>query len=164
MANGDIVTVEKVLGTENRYGMRFADVTLSFPPPADAPDDTEPIRFDAKIMLDTISAEYAVMPRDGWEKLYYGIMADDERFGTMPVDARYAQLRTDPYWTALQVKYAYAVTCHKAQGGQWTNVFVDLSYIPADALGMTLYRWLYTAVTRAKKHLYLISPPEQLLK
>ena len=137
MANGDIVTVEKVLGTENRYGMRFADVTLSFPPPADAPDDTEPIRFDAKIMLDTISAEYAVMPRDGWEKLYYGIMADDERFGTMPVDARYAQLRTDPYWTALQVKYAYAVTCHKAQGGQWTNVFVDLSYIPADALGMT---------------------------
>ena len=115
-------------------------------------------------MLDTISAEYAVMPRDGWEKLYYGIMADDERFGTMPVDARYAQLRTDPYWTALQVKYAYAVTCHKAQGGQWTNVFVDLSYIPADALGMTLYRWLYTAVTRAKKHLYLISPPEQLLK
>lgn len=164
VANGDIVTVEKVLGTENRYGMRFADVTLSFPPPADAPDDTEPIRFDAKIMLDTISAEYAVMPRDGWEKLYYGIMADDERFGTMPVDARYAQLRTDPYWTALQVKYAYAVTCHKAQGGQWTNVFVDLSYIPADALGMTLYRWLYTAVTRAKKHLYLISPPEQLLK
>ena len=164
VANGDIVTVERVLGTECRYGMRFADVTLSFPPPADAPDDTEPVVFDAKIMLDTLSAEYAVLPRDGWEKLYYGIMADNDRFGDMPVDRRYAQLRTDPYWGALQVKYAYAVTCHKAQGGQWTNVFVDLSYIPADALGLILYRWLYTAVTRAKKHLYLISPPEELLK
>lgn len=164
VANGDIVTVERVLGTEYRYGMHFADVTLSFPPPADAPDDTDPIAFDAKIMLDTIAAEYAVLPRDGWEKLYYGIMEDNERFGDLPVEQRYAQLRTDPYWNALQVKYAYAVTCHKAQGGQWANVFVDLSYIPADALGMTLYRWLYTAVTRAKSHLYLISPPEQLLK
>lgn len=164
IANGDIVTVERVLGTEWRYGMRFADVTLSFPPPADAPDDTEPVTFDARIMLDTLWSEAAVLPREGWEKLYYGIMADDERFGAMPVDNRYAQLRTDPYWNALQVKYAYAITCHKAQGGQWTNVFVDLSYIPEDALGMTLYRWLYTAVTRAKKNLYLISPPEELLK
>lgn len=164
VANGDIVTVEKVHGTEFRYGMRFADVTLSFPPPADAPEETEPVVFDAKIMLDTLFAEYAVLPREGWERLYYGIMADDERFGPMPVDRRYAQLRTDPYWTALQVKYAYAVTCHKAQGGQWANVFVDLSYIPDDALGMTLYRWLYTAVTRAKKHLYLISPPAAIVK
>lgn len=163
VANGDIVTVEQVYGTEARYGLRFADVRLAFPPPADAPDDTEPVVFETKIMLDTLAAEYPVLPRDGWEKMYYAIMADNDRFGDLPVERRYASLRTDPYWNALQVKYAYAVTCHKAQGGQWDNVFVDLSYIPADALGMTLYRWLYTAVTRAKKHLYLISPPRELL-
>lgn len=163
VANGDIVTVEKIYGSEWRYGMHFADVQLSFPPPADAPDDTEPVCFEAKILMDALTAEYPVLPRDGWEKLYYGIMADDDRFGDLPAERRYAQLRTDPYWNALQVKYAYAVTCHKAQGGQWENVFVDLSYIPADELGLGLYRWLYTAVTRAKSHLYLISPPEELL-
>lgn len=164
IANGDILTVEKVYGTEHRYGMRFADVRLSFPPPADNLDDKEPVTFDTKVMLDTLTIEEAVLPRAGWEKLYYAIMADDERFGDLTVESRYSSLRTDPYWNALQVKYAYAVTCHKAQGGQWDNVFVDLSYIPADALGMTLYRWLYTAVTRARKRLYLISPPEALLK
>ena len=61
------------------------------------------------------------------------------------------------------MKYAYAVTCHKAQGGQWHNVFVDVSYVPADALGLEFYRWLYTAVTRARTRLYLISPPEDML-
>ncbi len=164
IANGDILTVERVYGTELRYGMRFADVQLSFPSPADAPDDKEPVVFDTKVMLDTLRIEEAVLPRAEWEKLYYAIMADNDRFGNLTVESRYAQLRTDPYWNALQVKYAYAVTCHKAQGGQWENVFVDLSYIPADALGMTLYRWLYTAVTRATRHLYLISPPEALLR
>ncbi len=164
IANGDILTVERVYGTELRYGMRFADVQLSFPSLADAPDDKEPVVFDTKVMLDTLRIEEATLPRAEWEKLYYAIMADNDRFGNLTVESRYAQLRTDPYWNALQVKYAYAVTCHKAQGGQWKNVFVDLSYIPADALGMTLYRWLYTAVTRATRHLYLISPPEALLR
>lgn len=163
VANGDIATVERVLGTETRYGMRWADVVLSLAPAADAPADAEPPTFDIKIMLDTLHSEDAVLPRAAWEKLYYGIMTDEERFAGIDVDRRYHSLRTDPYWTALQVKYAYAVTCHKAQGGQWSNVFVDLSYIPADELGMNLYRWLYTAVTRARKHLYLITPPEELI-
>ena len=91
-------------------------------------------------------------------------MADTERYGQTTVDERVKALRNDPYWTALHVKYAYAVTCHKAQGGQWDNVFVDLSYIPDDALGMGLYRWFYTAVTRARKTLYLIAPPELLIE
>lgn len=155
IANGDIVEVLRVYGTETRYGMRWADVTLSL-----GPD----ICFDTKIMLDTLHSEQAAMTRQQWEELYYGIMADDERFGPLPPERRYSQLRTDPYWHALQVKYAYALTCHKAQGGQWLNVFVDLGYIPADALDANLYRWFYTALTRARSRLYLIAPPEELLK
>lgn len=72
-------------------------------------------------MLDTLAAEYPVLPRDGWEKMYYAIMADNDRFGDLPVERRYASLRTDPYWNALQVKYAYAVTCHKAGAASGTT-------------------------------------------
>ena len=82
----------------------------------------------------------------------------------MSIDDRLRALRKDPYWTALQVKYAYAITCHKAQGGQWDTVFVDLSYIPEDAFGLNLYRWFYTAVTRARRKLYLIEPPQELME
>lgn len=78
----------------------------------------------------------------------------------MPYELRVAKLRDNPYWNALQVKYAYAATCHKAQGGQWSNVFIDLSYIPPEAMGIDFYRWLYTAVSRARKHLYFINPPD----
>ncbi len=154
IANGDIVTVERVHGTETRYGLRFADVALT---------TSEGILLDTKILLDTLQDESAGLGQEAWNNLYYGILSDDDRYGDIPPQSRLASLRTDPYWTALHVKYAYAITCHKAQGGQWKNVFVDLAYIPADALGMSLYRWLYTAVTRAKTRLYLISPPQELI-
>lgn len=164
VANGDIITVEKVIGTEVRYGMRFADVRLAMPPAPWADDAAARPEFDAKIMLDTLADPNATISQEAWNHLYYSIMADTERYGDLSVDERVKALRNDPYWTALHVKYAYAVTCHKAQGGQWDNVFVDLSYIPDDALGLSLYRWFYTAVTRARKKLYLIAPPELLLE
>lgn len=157
VANGDILTVEKVFGTDTRYGMRFADVSLSIPV-AGRPD----VVFDTKILLDTLCDPAAGLSQEAWNKLYYGIMGDEERYGDIAMADRTRCLRSDPYWNALHVKYAYAVTCHKAQGGQWENVFVDLSYIPDDALGLQLYRWLYTAVTRARRTLYLIAPPEAL--
>ena len=91
------------------------------------------------------------------------LLSDDGPYASLPAKARMWAVRNNEYWTALNVKYAYAVTCHKAQGGQWQNVFVDLAYIPDDALGLGLYRWLYTAVTRAKKTLFLIAPPPGLL-
>jgi len=163
VANGDIITVEKVLGTEERYGMRFADVRLAIAAAPWAEDAAAP-EFEAKIMLDTLADPNATISQEAWNHLYYAIMADTERYGHTTVDERVKALRNDPYWTALHVKYAYAVTCHKAQGGQWDNVFVDLSYIPDDALGMGLYRWFYTAVTRARKTLYLIAPPELLIE
>lgn len=161
VANGDILTVRRVYGSEIRYGLRFADVQLSLS--ADPDEDSAP-SFDAKIMLDTLSDPNATMSQEMWNHLYYSVLGDDDRYGDMSVDQRLQALRTDPYWTSLQVKYAYAVTCHKAQGGQWENVFVDLAYIPDDALGLQLYRWFYTAVTRARRHLYLIAPPEALLE
>ncbi|MDE6120169.1 MAG: AAA family ATPase, partial [Muribaculaceae bacterium] len=158
VANGDIITVERVYGTETRYGLRFADVQLSIPV-AGRPD----VAFDTKILLETLADPGAGLSQELWNNLYYGVMADEERYGDIPAADRVRCLRTDPYWNALHVKYAYAVTCHKAQGGQWENVFVDLSYIPDEALGLQLYRWLYTAVTRARKNLYLIAPPGALL-
>ena len=163
VANGDILTVERVFGSETRYGLRFADVRLSMPADPSKPDEAPPC-FDAKIMLDTLGDPAATVSQETWNMLYYGVVGDNERYGDLSVEQRLRALRTDPYWNALQVKYAYAVTCHKAQGGQWENVFVDLSYIPDDALGLGLYRWFYTAVTRARKNLYLIAPPEVLIE
>ena len=155
IANGDILSVVKVYGTEAKYGFRFADVRLSTQDPA--------IEFDAKILLDTLHSDAPALTRDRMTDLYYAIMTDPEIPANYGSDMeRTLALLRNPYWNALQVKYAYAVTCHKAQGGQWRNVFIDLSYIPEEALGAELYRWLYTAVTRARTNLYLISPPSAL--
>ena len=159
VANGDILTVVAVYGSETRYGLRFADVRLSLPVP-----DGEPVEFDIKILLDSLASPEAGISQEAWNALYYGLMADNGPYADRPDDARLRALRTDPYWTALHVKYAYAVTCHKAQGGQWSDVYVDLGYIPDDALNLGLYRWLYTAVTRARRTLYLIAPPDALLE
>lgn len=154
IANGDIITVVRVYGTEHRYGLRFADVRIAM---ADGAE------MDIKIMLSTLNDGMPHLDPALQQQMYAGILADDERFGAAVESERLAQLPRDPYWNALQVKYAYAVTCHKAQGGQWSHVFVDLAYIPPEAMGVALYRWLYTAVTRARTSLYFISPPEVML-
>lgn len=160
IANGDIVTVEKVYGTETRFGHRYADVRISLPSPA---EPEKVIELDMKILLDTLTSEEAAMNRQERDRLYMILMSDAGPYADISPDSRRWAVRNDPYWTALQVKYAYAVTCHKAQGGQWQNVFVDLAYIPDDALGLSLYRWLYTAVTRARTTLYLINPPDAII-
>jgi exodeoxyribonuclease-5 len=157
IANGDIVTISRVYGTEAKYGFRFADVRLSLL--------DRDVEFDAKLMLETIYTDVPHLTQERSDRLYYSILNDANLFSPdMPFDLRAKKLRDNPHWNALTVKYAYAVTCHKSQGGQWSNVFIDLSYIPADALGTEFYRWLYTAVTRARKHLYLIAPPDALLQ
>ncbi len=153
IANGDVLAVDKVIGTEKRYGFRFADVQLSIP-------ETD-ISFQAKVMLDTLASESAQLSNDLLNQLYYGIMEDPELFDRYtPADARLRALRTNPHWNALQVKYGYAVTCHKAQGGQWRNVFVDMAFIPVEAMGLEFYRWLYTAVSRARTRLYILGAEE----
>lgn len=160
IANGDIVTIEKVYGTEVRYGHRFADVRLAIA----APDDpAKLISLDMKILLDSLADPSAGMSPEERNNFYYTLLADNGPYGNMPLASRVWAVRNNEYWTALHVKYAYAVTCHKAQGGQWQNVFIDLAYIPEDAFGLSLYRWLYTAITRARTRLFLISPPQGLL-
>ena len=154
IANGDIIRVTRVIATEYRYGIPFADVELSMP-------DRDDVSFQAKIMLSTLCTDTASISRNDYHRLYYGVIDDPEFFSAeTPYDVRVKKLRDNPYWNALQVKYAYAATCHKAQGGQWTNVFVDLGYIPPEAMGIDFYRWLYTAVSRARSRLYLINPPD----
>lgn len=160
IANGDIVAVEKVYGTEVYMGHRFADVRLAVPAP-DNPEES--VSLDMKILLDSLADPAAQMPAQERSKFYYMLLSDDGPYASLPAKARMWAVRNNEYWTALNVKYAYAVTCHKAQGGQWRNVFVDLAYIPDEALGLGLYRWLYTALTRAKNTLYLIAPPPGLL-
>ena len=151
IANGEVLRLLKVIGTEKRFGLNFADVIMEI---ADRPG----IEFEAKLALDTLTGDAAALDRQSMKRLYEGIAAEAPD-GIAPSPSR---LQESPYWNALQVKYGYAVTCHKAQGGQWKNVLVDLSYIPPDQVGFEFYRWLYTAITRARANLYLINPPEEV--
>ncbi len=150
IANGDVARVQRVWGeVEERYGLRFAQVTLEFP-------DHGGIEVDAKIILDSLLSDTPALTREQSDRLYNELMAEL----TGDKQSRYRALKTNPYFNALQVKFAYAVTCHKAQGGQWQNVFIDMGSIMPDALGsLDFMRWLYTAMTRARKHLYLINCP-----
>lgn len=130
IANGDMATVEKVYEIEDRYGFRFADVSLNLP--------DRGITFDCKLILSALVSESASMTQEEYSRLYQAIITDPDLFtAATPMDVRAKMLRTDPYFNALQVKYAYAVTCHKAQGGQWKNVFVDMGYIPPKPKGST---------------------------
>ena len=150
IANGEILQITHVGPAEVRYGLRFATVTL-------APIDSPSLEFTAKIMLDCLNGPAPALDSESLQRLYQGITAQ------IPPENIAKTLADNEYWNALQVKYAYALTCHKAQGGQWANVIVDLSYIPPQETSIEFLRWLYTALTRATRHLYLISPPPTLL-
>lgn len=151
IANGDVATVSRVYGKERRYGFEFADVSLHFP--------YRDIEIDAKLLLDTMWSETASLGAAELAELAQACLADPEFApASDSATAMRAALKSCPYYNALQVKYAYAVTCHKAQGGQWANVFVDMGYIPPEAQGMEFYRWLYTATTRATTTLYYVNP------
>ncbi len=151
IANGDIATVTKFYGKEDRYGFLFADVKLHFP--------YRDIELDAKLLLDTMWSDSASLSISQQQELSQACLADPEYApaSSSPSAVR-AALKACPYYNALQVKYAYAVTCHKAQGGQWKNVFVDMGYIPPGAQGMEFCRWLYTATTRATTMLHYVNP------
>ncbi|MEG2218814.1 MAG: AAA family ATPase [Muribaculaceae bacterium] len=152
IANGDIARVSRVRGTTSCYGFRFADVELEFP--------DRNVELDARIILNALTSDAPALTREQNQLLYSEIM--DE----LPGSARekYKALKNNDFYNALQVKYAYTVTCHKAQGGQWKNVFIDMGYITEDAMrSIDFYRWLYTAVTRASSQVYLINSPLESL-
>ena len=148
IANGDVAEVVRVGGVEEMYGFRFADVTLSFL-------DYEDCELDVKIMLDTLKSESPSLPKDESERLFNAVWEDYPEIRSKR--KRMEEIRKNPYYNALQVKYGYAVTCHKAQGGQWKRVFVDQGYLAPEMIGVDYYRWLYTAFTRAAEKLYLVN-------
>jgi exodeoxyribonuclease V len=151
IANGDVAEVVKVRRIEELHGLRFANVTLRFV-------DHGFLEADVKIIMDTLASESAGLPIPQQEALYQSVMADysDEK----TKKAQFEKVRKDPYFNALQVKFAYAMTCHKAQGGQWSSVFVDQGMVNDEEKGIDYLRWLYTAMTRATNTLYLVNFPD----
>lgn len=151
IANGDIAIVRRVRRTQEMYGFRFADVVLSFP-------DHNDIEFELKILLDTLHSDYPSLSKEDSDRLFNAVMEDYSDITNKK--ERMKKLKEDSFYNALQVKYAYAVTCHKAQGGQWKRIFIDQGYITEDTFTPDYYRWLYTALTRASEKLYLVNWPE----
>ena len=150
IANGDIVEVLSVRNVQELYGFRFADATLRF---VDYPDEQP---HDCKLMLSTLNSESPSLTADEQTRLYTTVMED---YADLPHKAdRLRELRQNPYYNALQVKFAYALTCHKTQGGQWRTVIVDQGFLPPDMqLDREYLRWLYTAFTRATERVYLLN-------
>ena len=152
IANGDRARVLRVRNLRELYGFHFADITLSFP-------DYDGLELTATTLLDSLLSESPSLTREQSEHLFQQVMADYQH---IPLKAdRYKALRQDVYFNALQVKYAYAVTCHKAQGGQWSHVYVDQGYMTDDMLSPDYLHWLYTAFTRATEKLYLVNWPKE---
>lgn len=149
LANGDMVEVMKIRSFEEMYGLRFATLELRL---LDYPE--EPF-FEAKVILDTLYSSSPSLTRDQYRSLYDQVAEDYADVANKT--ERMEHIRKDPYLNALQVKFAYALTCHKAQGGQWQAVFVDQGYLVEDQVDKEFVRWLYTAITRATDELYLVN-------
>lgn len=148
IANGDRGVVRRVSDYRELYGFNFADVSIEFP-------DYDNFELDTTVVMDTLTSEAPALTRDENERLFNAVVAD---YAGVPRKAeRMKMLRTDKYYNALQVKFGYAVTCHKAQGGQWSDVYVDQGYMTDDMITPEYYHWLYTAFTRATSHLYLVN-------
>lgn len=150
LANGDRAKVMKVSRRIDLYGFHFTTLLLKFP-------DYDNYELEATVLLDTLTSEAPALPHDQQEQLFRQI---EEDYQDIPLKAdRMKAIRQDPYFNALQVKFAYAVTCHKAQGGQWSHVYVDQGYMTDDMLTPDYIHWLYTAFTRATEMLYLVNWP-----
>ena len=152
IANGDRAVVRRVRRVHELYGLHFADLTLSFPDYAD-------YELTATAVTDSLMAEAPALTQEQSQALYDGVMADyaDIRHKRDRID----KVRHDAHFNAVQIKYAYAVTCHKAQGGQWAHVYVDQGYMTDDMVTPDYIHWLYTAFTRATDKLYLVNWPRQ---
>ena len=147
IANGEIMQVLRVRKTENEFGFRFCNVLARF-------NDYE-MEMELKILLDTLHSDSPALPNESGEILFAAV---NEAYSDVSLKSdRIKMIKNDPYFNAVQVKFAYAVTCHKAQGGQWSNVFLDVGYVTKEMMGEDFYHWLYTAFTRASKRLFLVN-------
>ena len=153
IANGDIVEILKIRETIERYGFRFARASIQL---KDYPNEKA---LDVILLLDTLSSESPAMTYNQYQKLYKEVSLDYK--GEKEINKK---IKEDQFFNALQIKFAYAITCHKSQGGQWENVFIDLGYFKEDMLDKSYLRWLYTAITRSSKKIYLVNFPEKFFK
>ena len=147
IANGDIIKVVWIGSKEEKYGHRFVDVDLELA--------NSEISVSAKLMLDGLMSDNPSLTNTEMNKLYTDILAEKEGD---ELSKKVATIQNDAYFNAVQVKYAYCLTCHKAQGGQWKHVYIDIGYLQSDMLGIDFYRWLYTAITRASEKVFFINP------
>jgi exodeoxyribonuclease-5 len=149
IANGEIIQLERIRGFEEIYGFRFATARIKL---VDYPlmDSLE-----VKLLLDVINEDAPNLSRDKMKQLFFAV--EEDYLHEKNKRKRYELIMSDPYFNALQVKFAYAVTCHKSQGGQWACVFLDQGYLTEELLNEEFYRWLYTGFTRATERLYLIN-------
>ena len=151
IANGDIAVVQRVRNVHELYGFRFAEVTMTFP-------DYDDYELTAITLLDTLTTEAPALTREQQEQLYTQVMED---YMDVPYKSeRLKKLKDDKYYNALQIKFAYAATCHKAQGGQWAHVYIDQGYMTDDMLTPDYFHWLYTALTRATEQVFLVNWPK----
>ena len=153
IANGDMAELRKIKHFEEMYGFHFADVELNFTDYPDAPN------VEAKILLDTLNSNSASLTEEESQRLFDAI---EEDYMDIPNRReRYKEMRKNPWFNALQVKFAYALTCHKTQGGQWNTVFIDSSFNQKETLETEDLRWLFTALTRAQKQVYFVNFKEE---
>ena len=146
IANGDVIEILRILSFQELYGFRFAKVHVQL---VDYPDQDA---FDTVLILDALDAEGHALTYEQSNELYQKVRQD---YSHLPKYKQYPEVKKNPFFNALQVKFAYALTCHKAQGGQWKRVFIEKPYLP-EGPSVDYYRWLYTAITRASEHLFLI--------
>lgn len=149
LANGDIIQIQRIEKYESYYGFHFADVSVRL---LDYPDENE---ITVKILLDTLMTEGPSLPQKENQLLFEEILKDYEDIPSRRQQVE--KVKNSPFYNALQVKFGYALTCHKTQGGQWETVFIDQGYLTEAHINKEYYRWLYTAFTRATKKLYLVN-------
>ncbi len=155
IANGDIAIVRRVRHVHELYGFRFAEVTMTLP-------DYHDFELTAIVLLDTLTSEAPALTREQQEQLFNKVMED---YMDVPYKSdRLKKIKEDKYYNALQIKFAYAVTCHKAQGGQWAHVYIDQGYMTDDMLTPDYLHWLYTAFTRATEKVFLVNWPARQLE
>ena len=166
IANGEMAIVERIRNERELYGFRFADATIRLLDrneyTSDGDTDNEeamPIELDTVVLLDTLHTEAPALNREQQQMLFMKVCEDYPELRNKR--DLYKAVKNDPHYGALQIKYAYAITCHKAQGGQWEDVYIDQGYITEDMLTEDYIRWLYTAITRATEHVYLVNWPKE---
>ncbi len=154
IANGDVVEVKRVRRSYEIHGLRFVDCEVLLP-------DYD-VEVEVRVLLDTLHSQTPALPADQQQAFFASVYSDYEDLSTER--ARMQAIKADPFFNALQVKYAFAVTCHKAQGGQWKEVFIDMGMINKEHLGLDFYRWLYTALTRATERVWLVNIADEFIE